>query len=335
MTVAFGIVGCGGAAVEVTAAIGRSRGATVVATHDLDVALAEELAAPSGARVLASLDEVLEDPDVQAVYVALPHDLLAGVARRALEAGRHVLVEKPVALAVADIESLDRLATAGGLALGVMLELRYTSAALAAREVVRKGRIGRLVQVRIRTLIDKPLSYWSVGYTGRSKSGWRASRARAGGGVVLMNSIHLIDLLHTITGEQITRITGETATLVGAAEVEDMAAAAFRMTGGAVGSLVANAHSLGALAEESLELDGTEGSVRLGDLYGPGWCRVWSDGSWQELELGPSDPYGATLEDFVAVVRTGAPAPVGAGDARAALAAVLSLYEDAARRSQP
>ena len=105
-----------------------------------------------------------------------------------------------------------------------------------------------------------------------------------------MNSIHLIDLVHTITGLRIERMSGETATLVADAEVEDMAASAFRLSGGAVGSLVASAHSLGAHADESVEIDGTTGSVRFGDLYEAGWCRVWSDGAWHELAARYADP---------------------------------------------
>jgi predicted dehydrogenase len=334
VTVGVGIVGCGGAAIEVAAAIDRSERARLVATHDLDTALATELAATAGATVHGSLDGLLDNPDVQAVYVALPHHLLTGVARRVLEANRPALVEKPMALTCEDLAGLSGLATSRNLALGVMFQLRHTWPPVAAREIVRAGRVGRVVQVRIQTLIDKPLTYWSVGFDGRS-TGWRASRERAGGGVALMNSIHQIDLVHSITDQHIERISGEVATLVADTEVEDVAAAAFRLSGGAVGSLVASAHSLGAHAEESIDIDGTTGSVRLGDLYGTGWCRLWASGAWQELEPRPTDPHREALDGFLAAVESGQPAPVGAAEAGAALAAVLALYEDSARRNQP
>ena len=96
--VRYGIVGCGGAAVDVAAAIARLGTARVTATNDLRPELAADLAAPSGGTVHATLDGLLSDPLVDAVYVALPHDLLAGVAARVLASGRSALVEKPMAI---------------------------------------------------------------------------------------------------------------------------------------------------------------------------------------------------------------------------------------------
>jgi UDP-N-acetylglucosamine 3-dehydrogenase len=345
--VGVGIVGCGGAAVDVAAAIGRSDLARIRATYDLEPALAAELAGPVNARVAGGLEELLADPEVEAVYVALPHDLLAPVAARALESGHHTLVEKPMATRLADIASLDRVAREQSLALGVFFELRYSAAAVGARMVVRSGAIGRVVQVRIRSVIDKPPGYWDGGHSGRSKSDWRARRQRAGGGVVMMNSIHAIDLVHAITGLVVERMAGETGTLMAeGVEVEDSASATFRLSNGAIGALVAAAHSKGASGDESVEIDGTLGSVRINDLYGSGGCSVYLDQAWEGIEPRiepqtwatvndqPADVYREATEDFFRAVCERRQAPVGAQDAEHALAAVLSLYQDAELRSQ-
>ncbi|MET0772613.1 MAG: Gfo/Idh/MocA family oxidoreductase, partial [Candidatus Limnocylindrales bacterium] len=219
--VRFGFVGCGGAALDVAAAIGRSDRATLVATLDLDRTRAMELATPFDARVHDSLDELLADERVEAVYVALPHRLLAPTAERVLAEGRAVLVEKPMALDVAAIDRLGDMARAGGLALGVMFELRETGVALVARQLIAGGAIGEVTCVRMRTLIDKPFRYWRSGYSERVRSGWRARRAEAGGGVVLMNVIHQLDLLRMITGMEPADVSGYVGTLVAdRAEVE-------------------------------------------------------------------------------------------------------------------
>lgn len=340
--VRFGIVGCGGAAVDIAGGIARSDLATLVATHDLDHSLAESLAAPFRAHVHDSLDQLLAD-DLDAVYIALPHHLLAPVAERVLRAGRAALVEKPMALSLDTLEALEDLARAKGLALGVVFELRETGPALVARQLVQAGAIGRVVGIRLRTLIDKPMDYWMRGPTGRTSSPWRASRERAGGGVVLMNTIHQLDLVHAVTGLVPLEVTGVTGTFhadPASVEVEDTAAAAMRWSNGAIGSIVAGAHVPGMERGETVELDGTDGAIRMPDPYGPGDCSVflrrpWGEllaGRWVEVPSPVSDRFRATIDGFASAVRDGAPAPVGVSAVRSALGAVLRLYEDAATR---
>lgn len=340
--VRLGIVGCGGAALSVAAALARSGMATLVAAHDLDRARAQEVATPFGARVHDSLDALLEDPSVDAVYVALPHRMLATVAERVLAAGRSALVEKPVALDLATLERLDGLARSRDLALGVMFELRETGPALVARDLVHAGAIGSITCVRMRTLIDKPFAYWRSGYSERVPSTWRARRSEAGGGVVLMNAIHQVDVLRMVTGLELSEVRGDVGTLVadpGLVEVEDTAAAVFRLSNGAIGSLVASAHVAGMTDGETIEIDGTDGSLRMPDLYGTGDCaiflrRAWGDlpaGTWTTIAAPPADPFLAMIDAFATSVRDHRPAPVGAADAAAALGVVLDLYASAAQ----
>ncbi len=342
--VRFGFVGCGGAALDVAAALARSEVATLTATHDLDRSRAAEVAGPFGARVHDSLDHLLADHGIDAVYVALPHHLLAPTAERVLEAGRAALVEKPMALDIDTIARLDGLAQERGLALGIMFELRQTGPALVARDLVGGGAIGSVIGVRMRTLIDKPFGYWRSGYSDRVRSAWRARRDEAGGGVVLMNAIHMIDVLRMVTGLELVEVSGVVGTLVadpGLVEVEDTAAAVFRLSNGAIGSLAAGAHVAGMTEGETIEVDGTHGSLRMPDLYGSGSCSVflrrgWADlpaGAWTEVPSPPTDPFGVTIDAFAAAVREHRPAPVGAQDAAAALGAVLELYASASQTS--
>jgi predicted dehydrogenase len=337
--IGLGIVGCGGAALDVVAAVGRIDGARIAATHDLRADLAADLAAPAGATVHASLEALLHDPAVHAVYVALPHDLLAPTATRAIEAGRPVLVEKPMATDLAGIEALAARARGAGLPLGVLFELRETGPTRLAARLVREGAIGDITAIRVRTLIDKPQSYWTSGITGRWSSPWRASRARAGGGVVLMNSIHQLDLVHAVTGLIVTRARGAIGTLMTDAshmDVEDSAAAVLRYDNGAIGSLVAAAHSPGASDAETIELDGRAGAIRMPDPYVPGDLQLFlrrphgdlAAGAWISLPAAPADPFRDALTGFLDAVREGRPAPVGPDEAAAAMAVVQAIYAD-------
>ena len=333
------VVGCGGAAVDVVRALRSVPGVRVVGAMDRDPALAADLVRGTGARIHATLDAVLADPDVDIVYIALPHDLLAVTALRAVEAGRHVLVEKPVAPDVDTIEGLARAADARGVSVGVMFELRYTPAVLAARELVRSGAIGTIRAVRVVTVIDKPDSYWREGLTGRSRDSWRASLARAGGGILLMNTIHQLDILDSILGLAVVRVTADmTAGIVGV-EVEDVAAATLRLADGGIVSIAASAHSAGATADERIEIDGTDGSIRLHDPYrDPDLLEVFlrrhfgdlSAGTWHVLRTPPGDPFAAALQAFADAVRSGTRPAVGTAEAARTVAVVLAMYRAAA-----
>ena len=343
----FGLVGCGGAAADLCRAIDALPGVRVVAAYDHVEAAAQRLAAPRGAAVHADLETLLADPAVEAVYVGLPHDLLAPTAQLALDAGRHVLVEKPMAIALADVHRLDEVAVASGLVLAVMFELREAAAVQAARGLVAEGAIGDITAIRIRTVIDKPAAYWRTGLVGSAEDPWRASAARAGGGVLLMNTIHQLDLVRSITAEAFVRGAAEIATSTPGVDVEDGAAAILRLSGGGLVSIAASAHSPGAVLEERIELDGTRGRLDLPDPYGAGALRVYlrrplrdvAADAWTEVPAPARDPHVELVRRFAGVVAAGRDGSLdgpretalpGARDAAAALATVQALYRSAA-----
>ncbi len=336
--VGLGIVGCGGAAIDVVEAVPAVPGLAVVGAMDLDRSLANDVVRRAGGRAHASIDDLLGDPAVGAVYVALPHDLLAPTALRVLDAGRHVLVEKPMGLDVEQVVEVGRRADARGLVAGVLFELRYTSMAQAARQLIESGAIGSVRAVRVTTVIDKDPSYWRLGLTGRSQSPWRARIARAGGGVLMMNAIHQIDLLWFLLENPVVRAAGEIHAGLTGVEVEDVAAATLRLDNGVVVSIAASAHSAGAHANERIEIDGTDGALALPDPYcTPGVLRVYlrrpyqdlAAGRWHELAMPVNDPYAAALGGFVVAIRDRTPAPIGAADAARALRVVLDIYRSA------
>ncbi|HLO35602.1 MAG TPA: Gfo/Idh/MocA family oxidoreductase, partial [Candidatus Deferrimicrobium sp.] len=316
----------------VARAAGATPGLSVVAVHDPNRARADELSAATGALVHETLASLLADERVQIVYVAVPHDLLAPIARTALLAGRHVLVEKPMALTVEAIDDLQALALVRPRSLGVFYEMRFAAAAIEARTLVRGGAIGRVSAVRIRTLIDKPPDYWRVGLTGRSDSPWRGQLARAGGGVVLMNTSHQLDLVAAITELSVTSVAGFIETDGPGIDVEDVATAIFRFSNGAIGSLTAGAHVPGAIDDEKLEIDGSLGQLTLQPYSGRLALylrRPWKgrpSGRWVEPEVGGNDPFVVALSSFVAAARAGSQPAVGAPEARAALATVKAIY---------
>ena len=338
--VRFGIIGCGTASLPVCDAMSLSPLAELVAVHDVNESLAKDLSSRFQIPMYKSLEDLLIDPQVDAVYIAVPHHLLAPVTERALQAGKHALTEKPLAIEVEDVDRLMALASERELTLGVFYEMRYASAHAPARWLVQGGAIGRIVGIRIQTLIDKPLSYWQSGYMGRTINPWRGIKSQAGGGVVLMNTSHLLDALMYITGLRVIYVSAEVGNLVSNVEVEDLAAVTLRFDNGAIGSLIAGAHVFGADQEEFCQLYGTKGQIRLPDPYGSGPLQMylkepWGDfeaEKWHAIPLDPVQVYRFALEDFARAVQGGRPAPIDAQSARHVLATVLSIYRSAAEK---
>src|SRR5829696_2840959 len=321
--VRFGILGCGSASVPVGEAIVASPLAELAAVYDVNQELAKDLSGRFHVPAVESLGALLTHPGVDAVYIAVPHYLLASLTQQTLEAGKHALTEKPLATSLEEIDRLIALAEERQVSLGVFYEMRYAPAHAMAREYILAGAIGDIVGIQVQTLIDKPRTYWQSGYSGRSINPWRAVKAQAGGGVVLMNTSHLLDALLYVTGLTVTRVSAEIGTLVADVEVEDMATATLRFNNGAIGSLIAGAHISGAHNEELCSIYGTEGQIRLPDPYGSDPLRIYlrrkwdklNAGQWYSIALEPVRVYQQAVQGFARAVRTNGCVPISAWDA--------------------
>jgi UDP-N-acetyl-2-amino-2-deoxyglucuronate dehydrogenase len=338
----FGIIGCGGAASAAGEAIAASPHAALVIVHDI----AEPLAAGYGQRFhvpfTTHLDAFFATPGLDAVYVAVPHDQLAPLARQALQAGKHTLVEKPMALSLADADELIALADRHGLALGVFYEYRAAGPYTQARDLIQAGALGRVIGVRIHTLIDKVPNYWSSGLGGHSVDPWRGQKARAGGGVLLMNTSHQFDALRHVTGLEVVGVSAHIGTLVAPVEVEDMAAVTLQFDNGAIGSVFAGAHIAGETAGERCDIYGTQGQLRLPDPYSNDLndgLRVylrqpWGDipaGAWQALPRQVAPVFAQAIDDFAQAAQRGQAPPMSGRDGRRVIAILLAIYQSAAQ----
>ena len=338
--VRFGVVGCGTASIPVCEAISASPLTELAAVYDVNMDMARDIGQRFQVPVMESFNDLLNSPDVDATYIAVPHYLLAPLTQQALQAGKHALTEKPLAISLEEVGGLITLAHEHHLTLGVFYEMRYAPAHAPARELIQSGAIGEIIGVRIQTLIDKPLTYWQFGYAARSANPWRGLKAQAGGGVVLMNTSHLLDAVSYVTGLTVTSVSAEISTLVANVEVEDMATATLRFNNGAVGSLMAGAHISGAHHEECFHIYGTQGQLRLPDPYGSDSMQVylkrdWGDLSanqWHSIPMESVPVYRQALEGFARAVQMGECAPINAQDARQVLAVVLAMYQSAVDR---
>jgi predicted dehydrogenase len=335
--VRFGIIGCGTASIPVCEAILASPSAELAVVYDVNEALADDLHQRFQVRKMKSVEELLADPTIDSVYIAVPHYLLAALTEQALQAGKHALTEKPLAISLQDADRLIALADEQNLALGVFFEMRYAPAHAIARQFVEAGAIGKIIGVQIQTLIDKPMTYWQSGYAGRSVNPWRGIKAQAGGGVLLMNTSHLLDAMLYVTGLRVTRVSAEIGTLAANVEVEDMASASLRFDNGAIGSILAGAHIAGAEQDECFSVFGTHGQIRLPDPYGSGPLQIYLKqpfgdyvtGQWHSIALQPVPVYERAIEEFARALQSGQCTPIDARVARQVLSIVLAIYQSA------
>jgi predicted dehydrogenase len=178
--------------------------------------------------------------------------------------------------------------------------------------------------VRLRTIIDKRAEYW--GSAGALN--WRARKEQAGGGVLLMNSVHQLDTLRYLTGLEFLGASGRIATFTAPGEVEDAAGATLTLSNGGMVSLAASAHSPGARDAETIEIDGSEGRLDLPDPFGAAPLRLYrkADATWRDIPVERSDSHLSMVASFVEAVASDGPVPASAADAAAALAAVQAIY---------
>jgi predicted dehydrogenase len=200
MALGWGIIGIGKLAdIAIAPAIGKQGASQLAAVCSRDLGRARQFAERHEAR--AAYDDygqMLHDPAVDVVYIASPNALHAEHTLAAVQAGKHVLVEKPMALSVADGQAMVDAASSVGVTLAVGFHLRHKATALAARDAVRGGRLGRVFLADISIGAGKGLYPYHT---------WRAEPGLAGGGTLLHQGTHAIDLIAFLTDHAISEVT--------------------------------------------------------------------------------------------------------------------------------
>jgi predicted dehydrogenase len=297
--VLLGIIGMGYA--------GRQQCQAATSVESIRVVAAAE-ASPGGGKSLPADLQVYRDwrpllkgSEVSAVSICLPHHLHAEVAIAALQAGKHVLIEKPLAMTLAEAESIVEAARAAGRMLMVEMTHRFYPPVLAAREMVLSGRLGRIYAVEDR-IIDPVVP--------ERMAPWMFRRRLAGGGVALTDGIHMIDRVAWVCGQALRFHSGIAGWTHHLGDVEDSAAMQLSLVDGTpVAILTSFPRSIAPLDDE-LTIYGSRGTLR-----------VWAWRGWRfEPAGGPAEErtsYPADADHFARV-------RVGMAGALAEFAAAIS-----------
>lgn len=341
--VKWGVIGCGGIADRRTIpGMMLANNAELIAVMDANYEAAERVKNKYGAKyAFDDMNEVLAIDEIDAVYIASPVFCHKEQVEAACKAGKHILLEKPIGLNIAESEEIEKICKDAGIKLGVGFMMRYAAYHEKMKEIIAEGKIGKLVSARAEFTCWYPTM----------DNCWRQEANLSGGGAMMDMGIHCIDLIRYITGAEFT----ETAGLIGNQVfeykgVEDAGYLIGRMDNGAVAYVGANFNIPDEIAKCSLEFYGTSGCITaVGTLsqveggtvevvcgdssaeYDAMQNRTMAEPVKMEAELG--NMYTKEIEAFGRAVLGEGEIPVTAYDALQAQRVVEAVYNSSKSKS--
>jgi len=338
MTNGFGIIGTGMIAHFHAQAIAAIPGAKLVGCYDRVPGRAVQFGQEYGCEGYDDFDKFLSNPAIQIVTICTPSGAHMEPAVEAAQAGKHILVEKPLEITLARCDAIIAACAKADVELGAILPSRYSPANLALKQAIDAGRFGRL------TLGDTYVKWWRTQQYYDSGN-WRGSWALDGGGAYMNQAIHNVDLLYWMMGE-VAEVVGMTATLAHERiEVEDVGAAIVKFKNGAIGTLEATTAAWPGLQKKT-EIHGTQGSAIIEQDDVLLWQFETEDAGDAALRVslaqrpgsagGASDPKAISFlghqlqfQDFLAAVNAGTRPAIDGHEGRKSVEIILAIYESA------
>ena len=332
----IGVIGCGKIAqVRHIPEYAANENCTLTAFFSPNAKRAEDMAAKYGGKVYASAEELFADPEIDAVSICAANYAHAELSIKALEAGKHVLCEKPMAVTIEDCEAMLAAAEKAGKRLMIGQNQRLAKAHLCAKELLEQGEIGKVVSFRSSFGHGGPET-WSIS---PGKDTWFFDKKRAAMGAMADLGIHKTDLLRFLLGQDVVRTTARLCTLdkrgpndelIG---VDDNAFCIYEMSGGAFGTMTASWTYYGA-EDNSTVLYGTEGIMRIYDDPAHSIVVVKADGSRkfydvEQIQTNDNQTASGVIDEFVAAVSEARPSILDAADVINSMKAVFASIRSA------
>lgn len=328
------LVGCGRIAKRHAELLGTQQiaGARLVAVCDVQSERVTSFATDYGVPGFTSLDDLLAMPGIDVVSVLTPSGMHAAHAIAVARSGRHVIVEKPMALTLVDADAMVRECDAAGVSLFVVKQNRLNVPVVKAREALDAGRFGRLVLGTVRVRWCRDQRYYD-------QDDWRGTWAQDGG-VLANQASHHVDLLRWFMGP-VESVHARGITALVDIETEDTAVATLKFRSGAVGIIEATCAARPHDMEGSLSVLGSTGAVEIAG-FAVNKTRTWqfaeplpSDtDAMEKFSVNPPNVYGfghqAFYEHIVDVMAGTARPLVDGHEGRQCLELIMALYESMA-----
>ena len=330
--IGFGIVGCGMIAPVHADVLKEVENGELVAVCDRVEERARTFAEKYGCAYHSDLSDMLDRDDVHVVSVCAPPGFHREIVEVCADAGKHVIVEKPMETTLERADAMIEACEKAGVKLAVIFQNRFKKAVIHLKRAVERGTLGRLILGDVYVKWFRPQSYYDV-------SPWRGTWAIEGGGAMINQSIHSIDLLQWIMGP-VESLYANTATYH-KIEAEDLAVANLKFKNGALG-VIEGSTALHPGIPERLEIHGRRGTV----ILEAGTTKMWEifdavpddkpDISEEAFGTGASDPmafpilwHKAQIQDMIYAIREDRPPAVDGREGRKALEIVRAIYQSA------
>lgn len=335
-----GIAGCGAISRNHLEAFRALDDVVIVGVCDIDLQRAQDTAEAWEIPAAVNTVQNLLDLDLDIVSVCTPHPTHEKVVLQAAAAGVHVLCEKPIATDLASAERMVKACDAAGVKLGVLFQRRFWPAAQRIRAAIDDGTLGRPIMGQCSVMLHREPEYYS-------RDAWRGTWANDGGGVLMTQAIHYIDLLQWFMGD-VAEVYGKINTYKHGEhiEVEDSAAAVITFTSGAMATLEASTAASPSLGVQIRVTGETGASASLTEFPegSDGRVDLWAvSGTLSSEPVFPNgvDPnvtlatingqliphHTAQVRDFVRSLRGGGEPAITGQDATKALRILLAVYE--------
>jgi predicted dehydrogenase len=233
------IIGCGAISYANVEAIRKSESASLVYAVDINIASAQALGAKYSVPFTDRLEQVLSAPEVDAVFICTPHYLHALIAEQAAEAGKHVIVEKPMGANLSDSLRIVESCKKAGVKLSVCYCMRYSRKIQFARQYIKNGGLGKIIGAQITMLRDQSERYLGHDIWQEGSINWHGVKAKSGGGLFIDNIAHYLDYYLYITGLKVDSISCRAGAYILPTEVEDNLFALFKCDNNAIGTIIA------------------------------------------------------------------------------------------------
>lgn len=212
------IIGCGNVSKCHFDAIAENENAKLIATCDIIKEKADKYAVLYNAKAYKIYDELLENEKLDVVHICLPHYLHCPVAIKAMEKGINVFTEKPIAITYDDAQKMVASANSNNVKLGVCFQNRYNTASVIIKDIIDSGELGKVLSLKGMVTWDRDEDYYK-------QDNWHGTLKYEGGGVMINQAIHTLDLINWFSGSSMEDIKASASQkrLMGKVETEDTA----------------------------------------------------------------------------------------------------------------
>lgn len=336
--VRYGIIGCGNIVSAHLKGIKNVKNAELVAVSDIIEDLAKKTGEANGVEWHKDYKELLKRKDIDAVTICTPSGMHMQHAIDAMRAGKHVLSEKPLEVTLERIDQMIKASEETGSKLACVFQSRFFNTAIKIREAVKQGKLGKMVLGDVYNKWYRSPEYYK-------SAGWRATWELDGGGALMNQAVHAIDLLIFMMGD-VQSVSGYADTIARDLKVEDTAVAILRFKSGALG-VIEGTTSVYPEFDRRLELHGAKGSIVL---IGYDKITKWHiegeedlAGKIEEEKRAAVDPalpkidtsrHMMQIEAFTNALIEGKQPEVNAYDARKSIEIILAIYKSSKEKRE-